>query len=73
MSLAVPDIMYYGIHFVDAQHGWMVGEYGNIRNTNRWRGNVGLTARQSARRAESDGVIASDVMSLAAFFRVQFH
>ena len=72
MRLAVPDIMYYGVHFVDAQHGWMVGEYGNVRNTTdggqTWGSQHG-SLLDSLRRM---GVAASDVMSLAAFFRVHF-
>ena len=72
MRLAVPDIMYYGIHFVDEQHGWMVGEYGNIRNTTdggqTWGSQHGILLDE----LRAAGVMASDVMSLAAFFRVHF-
>ena len=72
MSLAVPDIMYYGIHFVDAQHGWMVGEYGNIRNTTDGGATWGSQHGSLIDELRAMGVIASDVMSLAAFFRVHF-
>lgn len=72
MSLAVPDIIYYGIHFFDEQNGWMVGEYGNIRHTSdggqTWDSQHGslLNGLRTA------GVMAADVMSLSAFFRVHF-
>ena len=72
MKLAVPDIIYYGIHFFDDQNGWMVGEYGNVRHTSdggqTWDSQHGSLI-EGLRTA---GVIAADVMSLAAFFRVHF-
>jgi photosystem II stability/assembly factor-like uncharacterized protein len=71
MSLAVPDIIYYGIHFADAQNGWMVGEYGNIRHTNdggkTWDSQHDSLLDQLAERG---GI--RDVMSMGAFFRVYF-
>lgn len=72
MALAVPDIIYYGIHFVDAQHGWMVGEYGNIRNTTDGGATWGSQHGSLLDELKTMGVMASDVMSLAAFFRVHF-
>ena len=72
MSLAVPDIIYYGIYFLDAQHGWMVGEYGNIRNTTDGGATWGSQHGSLLDELRAMGVRASDVMSLAAFFRVHF-
>ena len=72
MRLAVPDIMYYGVHFVDTQHGWMVGEYGNVRNTTDGGQTWGSQHGSLLESLREMGVVASDVMSLAAFFRVHF-
>lgn len=72
MALAIPDIMYYGIHFVDAQNGWMVGEYGNVRNTTDGGQTWGSQHGSLIEGLRKMGVVASDVMSLAAFFRVHF-
>ncbi len=72
MRLAVPDIMYYSIHFVDAQNGWMVGEYGNIRNTTDGGQTWGSQHGSLIDSLREMGVAASDVMSLSAFFRVHF-
>ena len=70
-SLAVPDIIYYGVHFVDDQNGWMVGEYGNIRHTSD-----GGKTWDSQHESLLDALVQrggnKDVMTLAAFFRVRF-
>lgn len=70
-SLAVPDIIYYGVHFVDQQNGWMIGEYGNIRHTAD-----GGKTWDSQHEALLDQMVAKggnkDVMALGAFFRVRF-
>lgn len=71
MSLAVPDIIYYGIDFVDAQNGWMVGEYGNIRHTSdggkTWDSQHGSLLDALVERGGN-----RDVMTLGAWFRVHF-
>jgi photosystem II stability/assembly factor-like uncharacterized protein len=70
-SLAVPDIIYYSVNFVDAQNGWMVGEYGNIRHTSdggkTWDSQHESLLDALAKKGES-----KDVMNLGAFFRVRF-
>jgi photosystem II stability/assembly factor-like uncharacterized protein len=70
-SLAVPDIIYYGIQFTDAQNGWMVGEYGNIRHTSdggkTWDSQHESLLAELVAKGEP-----KDVMILGAFFRVRF-
>ncbi len=70
-SLAVPDIIYYGIQFVDTQNGWMVGEYGNIRHTSdggkTWDSQHGSLLDALAQQGGN-----RDVMTLGAWFRVHF-
>ncbi|MEW6300551.1 MAG: YCF48-related protein [Thermodesulfobacteriota bacterium] len=70
-SLAVPDIIYYSIQFVDQQHGWMVGEYGNIRYTSdggkTWDSQHGSLLDALAEQGGN-----RDVMTLGAWFRVHF-
>lgn len=70
-SLAVPDIIYYGVYFVDAQNGWIIGEYGNIRHTSD-----GGKTWDSQHEPLLDQLVAKggnkDVMALGAFFRVRF-
>lgn len=70
-SLAVPDIIYYGVYFVDAQNGWMIGEYGNIRHTAD-----GGKTWDSQHEPLLDQLVEQggnkDVMALGAFFRVRF-
>ncbi len=70
-TLAVPDIIYYGVHFVDQQNGWIIGEYGNIRHTAD-----GGKTWDSQHEALLDQMVAKggnkDVMALGAFFRVRF-
>lgn len=69
--LAVPDLIYYGIQFTDAQNGWMVGEYGNIRHTSD-----GGKTWDSQHESLLDELVekggSKDVMTLGAFFRVLF-
>jgi photosystem II stability/assembly factor-like uncharacterized protein len=66
-SLAVPDIIYYSIRFVDQQEGWLVGEYGNIRHTT----DGGKTwDSQHDTLLEASG--QKDVMTMGALFRVSF-
>jgi photosystem II stability/assembly factor-like uncharacterized protein len=69
-SLAVPDIIYYGIQFVDPQNGWMVGEYGNIRHTSDG-GKTWDSQHKSLLDALPEAE-STDVMTLGAFFRVRF-
>jgi len=70
-SLAVPDIIYYSVQFIDAQNGWMVGEYGNIRHTSD-----GGKTWDSQHESLLDEMVAKgeqrDVMTLGALFRVRF-
>ena len=70
-SLAVPDLIYYGVQFIDQNNGWMVGEYGNIRHTadggKTWDAQHGSLLDALV---EKGG--AKDVMNLGAFFRVRF-
>jgi photosystem II stability/assembly factor-like uncharacterized protein len=70
-SLAVPDIIYYGVHFIDAQTGWMVGEYGNIRHTSDG-GKTWDSQHESLLDALAEKGGNKDVMTLGAFFRVRF-
>ncbi|MBI3757615.1 MAG: hypothetical protein HY267_06530 [Deltaproteobacteria bacterium] len=66
-TLAVPDIIYYSVKFVDQQEGWLVGEYGNIRHT----GDGGKTwDSQHDSLLEASG--NKDVMTMGALFRVNF-
>lgn len=71
MSLAVPDIIYYGIQFIDREHGWMVGEYGNIRYTSDG-GKTWDSQHQSLLDALAEQGGSRDVMTLGAWFRVHF-
>lgn len=70
-SLAVPDIIYYSVQFLDRMNGWMVGEYGNVRVTNdggkTWGAQHGSLLDELVARGG-----ANDVMTLAAFFSVHF-
>jgi photosystem II stability/assembly factor-like uncharacterized protein len=70
-SLAVPDIIYYGVQFIDPQNGWMIGEFGNIRHTAD-----GGKTWDSQHEVLLDQLVAKggnkDVMTLGAFFRVRF-
>jgi len=72
-SLAVPDIIYYSVQFVDTQNGWMVGEYGNIRHTSdggkTWDSQHGSLLEELVEKGAAEG---RDVMALGAFFRVHF-
>jgi photosystem II stability/assembly factor-like uncharacterized protein len=70
-SLAVPDIIYYAIQFVDRDHGWMVGEYGNIRYTSDG-GKTWDSQHQTLLDALAEQGGNRDVMTLGAWFRVQF-
>jgi photosystem II stability/assembly factor-like uncharacterized protein len=70
-SLAVPDIIYYGVSFVDPQEGWMVGEYGNIRHTADG-GKTWDSQHESLLDALVEKGGNKDVMTLGAFFRVYF-
>jgi photosystem II stability/assembly factor-like uncharacterized protein len=69
--LAVPDIIYYGVQFLDQQNGWIVGEFGNIRHTSD-----GGKTWDSQHEPLLDQLVAKggnkDVMALGAFFRVRF-
>lgn len=70
-SLAIPDIIYYGVQFIDQQNGWIVGEFGNIRHTAD-----GGKTWDSQHEALLDQLVTKggnkDVMTLGAFFRVRF-
>ena len=70
-SLAVPDIIYYSVQFLDENTGWMVGEYGNVRSTTdggkTWGAQHGTLLDELVTRG---GV--RDVMVMGAFFKVRF-
>ena len=70
-SLAVPDIIYYSVQFLDRNTGWMVGEYGNVRYTTdggkTWGAQHGSLLDGLASRGG-----ARDVMTMSAFFKVHF-
>jgi len=70
-KLAVPDIIYYSVQFIDAQNGWMVGEYGNIRHTSDG-GKTWDSQHESLLDALLEKGGNKDVMTLGAFFRVRF-
>ncbi len=70
-SLAVPDIIYYSVQFIDSQNGWMVGEYGNIRHTSNG-GKTWDAQHESLLDAMLEKSGFKDVMALGAFFRVRF-
>lgn len=65
MTLAISDTIYYGMHFVDARSGWIVGEYGNIRHTT----DGGET--WDSEHASLLGGAIRDAMDLPAFFDVR--
>ena len=72
-SLAVPDLIYYSVHFIDQNNGWIVGEYGNIRHTSD--GGKTWDAQHESLldaigRKRWQGM--RDVMNFGAFFRVRF-
>jgi photosystem II stability/assembly factor-like uncharacterized protein len=70
-SLAVPDIIYYSVHFINQNEGWLVGEYGNIRHTTD-----GGQTWDSQHESLLDELVTKggnkDVMTLGAFFKVHF-
>ncbi len=72
-SLAVPDLIYYSVHFIDQNNGWIVGEYGNIRHTTDG-GKTWDAQHESLLDAmvEKGGMGMKDVMNFGAFFRVRF-
>ena len=72
-SLAVPDLIYYSVHFIDQKNGWIVGEYGNIRHTADG-GKTWDAQHESLLDAmvEKGGMGMKDVMNFGAFFRVRF-
>ena len=69
--LAVPDIIYYSVQFLDKNTGWIVGEYGNVRYTTdggkTWGSQHGSLLDELV---EQGGV--RDVMVMGAFFKVHF-
>jgi photosystem II stability/assembly factor-like uncharacterized protein len=67
MALAIPDVIYYDIFFLDENNGWMVGEYGNIRYTTD-----GGKTWGSQHQSLVDTLKFSDVMSLPALARIRF-
>ena len=70
-SLAVPDLIYYSVQFVDQNNGWMVGEYGNIRHTSDG-GKTWEAQHESLLDALAEKGGNKDVMTMGAFFRVRF-
>ncbi len=70
-SLAVPDIIYYGVKFIDQQEGWMVGEYGNIRHTSDG-GKTWDSQHESLLDALAEKGGSKDIMTMGALFRVYF-
>jgi photosystem II stability/assembly factor-like uncharacterized protein len=70
-SLAVPDVIYYGVKFVDQQEGWLVGEYSNIRHTvdggKTWDSQHESLLDELVKKGGS-----KDVMTMGALFRVNF-
>jgi len=70
-SLAVPDIIYYSVQFLDRNIGWMVGEYGNVRYTTDGGKTWGAQHGSLLDGLASQGG-ARDVMTMSAFFKVHF-
>jgi photosystem II stability/assembly factor-like uncharacterized protein len=70
-SLAVPDLIYYSVHFLDQNTGWIVGEYGNIRHTSDG-GKTWDAQHESLLDALAEKGGNKDVMTMGAFFRVRF-
>lgn len=70
-SLAIPDLIYYDVEFIDQNEGWLVGEYGNIRHTAD-----GGQTWDSQHESLLDELVQKggnkDVMTLGAFFKVHF-
>jgi len=67
MALAIPDLIYYDVFFLDEQNGWLVGEYGNIRHTTD-----GGKTWDSQHQSLLDLLIFRDVMSLPPLARIRF-
>ena len=69
IALAIPDLIYYDVHFLNEKEGWMVGEYGNIRHTTdggkTWDSQHQSLLDQMTRASR-------DVMALPALFRIRF-
>ena len=69
--LAVPDIIYYSVQFLDENIGWIVGEYGNVRSTTD-----GGKTWDAQHGSLLDALVAEggqpDVMLMGAFFKVRF-
>jgi photosystem II stability/assembly factor-like uncharacterized protein len=65
MTLAIADTIYYGMDFIDARNGWIVGEYGNIRHT--------LDGGETWASAHASLLTGAnrDAMDLPAFFDVR--
>jgi photosystem II stability/assembly factor-like uncharacterized protein len=68
MALAIPDVIYYDVFFLDDQKtGWLVGEYGQIRHTSD-----GGKTWGSQHGSLLQTLKFPDVMSLPALFRIRF-
>jgi len=70
-SLAVPDIIYYSVQFLDKNTGWMVGEYGNVRSTTDGGKTWGAQHGTLLDELVTQGGVR-DVMVMGAFFKVRF-
>ena len=71
MSLAVPDIIYYSVQFINPNEGWLVGEYGNVRHTTDG-GQTWDSQHESLLEELVEKGGTRDIMTLGAFFRVYF-
>ena len=70
-SLAVPDIIYYSVQFLDKNTGWIVGEYGNVRYTTDGGKTWGAQHDSLLDELVEQGGVR-DVMVMGAFFKVHF-
>ncbi|MGE0826070.1 MAG: WD40/YVTN/BNR-like repeat-containing protein [Candidatus Binatia bacterium] len=68
-SLAIPDLIYYSVQFIDQNNGWIVGEYGNVRHTSD--GGKTWDSQHESLLSHLPAA-AQDVMTLGAWFRVNF-
>jgi len=66
LLLAVEDPVLYDIQFVDAQHGYIVGEFGKIFYTD----NGGKSFQEQQESVMDDSVL--DILDLPTFFDVEF-
>ena len=65
-AITSQDPVLYGVQFVDAQNGWVVGEFGKIFHTS----DGGATFKEQQESLLGDGIF--DVLDLPTFFGVHF-